>query len=153
MTAAFTATSLDTPDPLSENLLLEIGRKMKILSALAILCGLAVTLEARSEVKPIVEAVVTGTVQADAGCESDATKHNRPQVWLSLGQILLYQVEVPIKGSFEFHVLPGKYDLVATGPNGCTAETELTVAQDKTQTFDLRLASRTPASSGKKGAK
>src|SRR4051812_11661037 len=54
---------------------------------------------------------------------SDSCKGGRIEVWLSSGRILIYQAEVPSKGSFEFYTVPGKYNLVATSSSGCFAET------------------------------
>lgn len=84
-------------------------------------------------------AVVTGVLDADPGCMSKEIRGDA-QVWLSVGQILLYQVEVPQSGSFEFHVLPGKYELSATTSKGCLATKEFKVSAQQVANMNLRLA-------------
>ncbi len=90
-------------------------------------------------------AVITGKIVAEKDCLKTSDRRP-PDVWLSIGQILLYQVEVPVEGTFEFHVKPGKYDLTATNSKGCLAVNQLVVAPEQVLKSDLRLAvSRSPA--------
>ena len=73
-------------------------------------------------------------------------------VWVSKGNILLYQVEVPSKGEYKFHLLPGNYDLVATNSIGCFDEISLNVRGKKTANLSPSKAKptkeRKPASGG-----
>lgn len=90
--------------------------------------------------------VITGKIDATKSCTETSDRRN-PELWLSIGQILLYQVEVPVNGNYEFHVVPGKYDLVATNSGGCLAQAEVKVEPKQVAQVNLRLASsRAPAS-------
>jgi hypothetical protein len=62
-------------------------------------------------------AAIVGTVLAGKECESGGIV-----AWLSKTRMLLYQMDVVPKGSFEFHVLPGVYNLVFTSGSGCFVE-------------------------------
>ena len=91
-------------------------------------------------------AVITGHLAATTReCEKGLDPHN-PQVWLSVGPTLLYQVEVPLGGSYEFHVVPGKYELTATSSSGCLTRTQLSAAAKQVARQDLTLEpARKPA--------
>lgn len=90
--------------------------------------------------------VVSGRLTAQSGCTKKDTR-DPAQVWLSVGQILLYQVEVPVEGSFEFHVVPGKYDLVTTSSKGCIDQKQITVQPREVAQANLKLVpAREPAS-------
>jgi len=75
---------------------------------------------------------VIGQIEAKPEC-----KTNEIVAWLSQGDVLLYQVDVAQHGSFEFHVMPGKYNLVATSSTGCFAETGIDLKKDTVQTVSL----------------
>ena len=85
--------------------------------------------------------VVVGQVTATKSCAETSGKRS-PEVWLSIGQILLYQVEVPVNGNYEFHVVPGKYDLLVTNSGGCLDQTEIKIASKQVAQVNLRLTSR-----------
>jgi hypothetical protein len=90
---------------------------------------------------PADDAVVTGKVSAGPACLAPADQRP-PEVWLSIGQILLYQVEVPVGGNFEFHVVPGKYDVVANNSKGCVAQAEVKVKAGQTARAELALSEK-----------
>jgi len=100
-------------------------------------------------------AVVTGVLAQSSDCDVKEGR-KRAQVWLSVGQVLLYQAEVPAGGSYEFHVVPGKYDLVATNEKGCLVQSQLSVTPKQVARMDLKLepargrpeVNRRPASQG-----
>lgn len=94
-------------------------------------------------------AVLTGTIEQSTDCQKKADKRP-PELWVSVGQILLYQVEVPAKGTFEFHVVPGKYDLAVTNSAGCISQKQIEVKAKQIATADLKLEEqRKPASEAK----
>ncbi len=78
---------------------------------------------------------VTGTVLLSKDC-----KPGRIEVWLSSGRLLIYQAEVPFKGTFEFYTVPGKYNLVATSSSGCFAEASYQGKSGTIQQVDLNLS-------------
>lgn len=84
-------------------------------------------------------AIITGRVTATKNCE-EASDRRTPIVWLSMGQILLYQVEVPVNGNYEFHVVPGKYDVLATSSNGCLGQAQTSAQPKQVAQIQLRLA-------------
>jgi len=102
--------------------------------------ALGANLSAENPVTPFKDnSVITGTLKAAPECTPQNTRMNT-QVWLSVGQILIYQVEVPIDGNYEFHVRPGKYDLTAMNSIRCIAQTQVTVAPKQVAQIQLRLA-------------
>lgn len=103
----------------------------------------ALSLEARAE------ATIVGNVEAKADCA------NAPmEAWLSLGTTLLYQVDVPQHGTFEFHVNSGSYNLVVVGATGCLAEAEVEARENDTRSVTLSptQAIAPPKSGEKKSA-
>ncbi len=83
-------------------------------------------------------AVITGNLTSDAACVPQNAR-DEYQVWVSVGQILLYQVDVPQQGSFEFHVKPGKYDVTATNMKGCSVVAQVTVGAKRVAQVNLKL--------------
>jgi hypothetical protein len=83
---------------------------------------------------------VTGTVTLSNDC-----KAGRIEVWLSSGRTLIYQAEVPSKGSFEFYTVPGKYNLVATSSSGCFAETAYEAKEGRIEKITLTLDPAKPS--------
>lgn len=131
--------------------------RISIISALTLLaqCGLREASAhddgvGQSQLVPYRDnSIVTGRLDASPECSSTLDRRN-PEVWLSIGQILLYQVEVPVNGSYEFHVVPGKYDLLATNSKGCLAQAQLTTSPKLVSEINLRLSpARAPAAVGK----
>ncbi|MBI2519281.1 MAG: hypothetical protein HYV97_02640 [Bdellovibrio sp.] len=61
-------------------------------------------------------------------------------IWISKKAEILYQVEVPINGSFEFHLVPGDYDIAATTSNSCQVKKSFTVAKNESKTIEIKLA-------------
>jgi hypothetical protein len=93
-------------------------------------------------------AVITGKITARDHCEK-TDDERRPELWLSIGQILLYQVEVPVNGNYEFHVRPGKYEMTVNNPRGCMDYKEIEVKAKQVARLDLELnTSRGPATGG-----
>src|SRR5690349_6278941 len=85
-------------------------------------------------VKPFKKAAaIVGTLSASKECKEKA------QVWVSIERTLLYQAETPPRGSFEFHTLPGIFNIVATSPEGCFAETKVELKADEVKKIDLNL--------------
>lgn len=74
--------------------------------------------------------------------------------WLSVGSTLLFQVKMPTNGTFEFYMLPGKYNWVVTTSTGCFSETQVDVGEGDHKKIISALTNsgqRKPAS-GKSGA-
>ncbi len=90
---------------------------------------------------------IVGTLKADSKCEKV-----RNEIWVSQGRNLYYQAEVPINGSFEFHVVPGKYNIVATGANGCFVEAETFVKMGSVQRLSLLMKPAAKTSQNTQGA-
>jgi hypothetical protein len=102
---------------------------------LALPCALASAddLPAPPKVKPLAGAsVIVGQLDARPECAKGEF-----EAWLSQESLLLYQVDVVQHGSFEFHVLPGRYNLVVTGSNGCFSETRLEATADRAQVVTI----------------
>jgi hypothetical protein len=87
-------------------------------------------------------AIITGTVEAQEACAKDPM-----EAWLSAGSTLLYQVEIPQNGTFEFHVNSGKYNVVVISSNGCLAEAAVEARENDTRNVVLKPA---PASKARK---
>lgn len=101
----------------------------------------------------VTEAVLTGSVLGSSACFAEKMRGDA-QVFVSVGQTLLYQVEVPQNGTFEFHVLPGKYEVVAATSKGCTERKEIQVAHTQTKDLQFSLSpGRKIASQSQNGAK
>jgi hypothetical protein len=73
---------------------------------------------------------VRGKVSAVEGCSG------KVMVWLSLDKdnykerLLLMHTEVPLKGSFQFYMKPGNYQLRATNEQGCEFLKRITIKND-----------------------
>lgn len=80
------------------------------------------------------DVVVIGKVTGNTYCKDELT-----QVWFSKDNTLLYQLEVPLNGSFEIHSLPGSYSLVANTKKGCLIEKKLNLVEGKKQIVSLAL--------------
>ena len=85
---------------------------------------------------------VTGRLTATKDCTAPGivSRRENPQVWVSVGQILLYQLDVPVGGTYEFHLKPGAYELLASNPRGCLAQSTLTVQAGTELVSHLELA-------------
>lgn len=122
---------------------------MRVFMLLGFILSLQISAAATREpsVVPFEEnGVVTGVLRSTPECVTPGTRE-RPQVWLSVGQILLYQVEIPENGSYEFHVIPGKYELVASNSKGCLAQKDVLITPKQVAQVDLKIEpSRAPAS-------
>ncbi len=81
---------------------------------------------------------IVGTLTAKPECEKDNI-----HVWISQGTNLFYHVSVPAFGTFEFHTIPGKYNVVATSSSGCFSE--VTVDTKVNQFHNLTLQLKTTA--------
>jgi hypothetical protein len=101
--------------------------------------------EACAAIKPLAgAAVVSGRLQST----SPSCQEGKAQAWFSRGKILLYQTELPVGGTFEFHAKPGRYNLVITGSTGCFTEIplELKAGEAKQVVLELTPMRRVPAS-------
>jgi hypothetical protein len=86
------------------------------------------------KVRPLAGAsVIVGQIDARSDCDKGEF-----EAWLSQDSLLLYQVDVVARGSFEFHVLPGRYNLVVTSSTGCFSETRIEAAADNSQLVTVR---------------
>ncbi|MBI3555060.1 MAG: hypothetical protein HY074_02200 [Deltaproteobacteria bacterium] len=77
---------------------------------------------------------LSGSVSAEKACAQGPVK-----ILLSLENVVLYQEQVPIGGSFEFHARPGRYELKAIASNGCKAEQRLSLSRSGSQIVSLTL--------------
>jgi hypothetical protein len=106
------------------------NRRARTTAGLALLMGLlAGSSAARAE------AVIAGRVEPTPECAKAPL-----EAWLSVGTTLLYQVEIPRHGTFEFHVNSGKYNLVVVGASGCLAEAEVEARANDTREVVLKPA-------------
>lgn len=81
------------------------------------------------------DVTVIGKVTANEHCPDELS-----QVWfVTNDNTLLYQLEVPLGGSFELHSLPGSYSLVANTKSGCLIEKKLNLKEGKRVTAELPL--------------
>lgn len=88
------------------------------------------------EVKPFAgSGAVVGRVSAAKGCAL-----GEAQVWVSSGSTLLYQAAVMAGATFEFHVMPGPIEVVATSKEGCFAETRLVARADQVSAVELGMS-------------
>lgn len=78
---------------------------------------------------------IKGTWAGDPNCSQKPI-----EVWLSIGTTLLYQVEVPAHGSFEFYTIPGHFHLVGTNPDSCFAEADIDLKMGESKAIELSLA-------------
>jgi len=118
-----------------------IPQSSMLMTLVALIACAASSGEARAE------AIIAGTVEAKEDCA-----HTPMETWLSSGQTLLYQVEIPQHGSFEFHVNSGKYDLVAVGADGCLGEAEVEARQNDTRRITLKPTKTSPKTSARKNS-
>lgn len=87
------------------------------------------------------ETGVTGSIRSPKGCSGNV------MVWLSLDKdnynerLLLMHTEVPAKGSFQFYLKPGAYQLRASNEQGCDFEKKITVG-DKVFHHVVRLVKK-----------
>ena len=118
--------------------------QLKSTLAVGIFLGMSLpwpTPSAASKLQPFENnSIITGQVIQTPDCGL-TTDPRPPVVWLARGQALLFQVEVPVQGDFEFHVIPGKYDLLVTRSGGCMGQTEVSVKPKQVLHTQLRLAS------------
>jgi hypothetical protein len=90
-------------------------------------------------------AVIVGTLKGDGKCAQAPA-----QAWLSMKEVLFYHAEVPVNGTFEFHAIPGTYNLVVTGKTGCFVEKEIMLGLKQVQNITLVLKSSQPKEGVKK---
>lgn len=57
---------------------------------------------------------IRGTIKADKKCLAE-----NYQLWLIKQNKILFQIEVPLNGSFEFNVLPDEYKIVSGNSLNC----------------------------------
>ncbi|MGE0616091.1 MAG: hypothetical protein AB7P04_10660 [Bacteriovoracia bacterium] len=88
-------------------------------------------------------AAISGKLAATPECAG-----GQVQTWVSAGQTLLYQADLSVGGTFEFHLNPGKYNVVATGSTGCFVEQVVEMKADKNHEITLNLVSGKRAPSG-----
>lgn len=72
------------------------------------------------------EGAITGKLTGTTEC---AKAQN--QIWISVNSLLLYHTDLPNNGTFEFHVKPGKYNVIATGSTGCFYESAVEVKKSE----------------------
>lgn len=90
---------------------------------------------------------ITGELNARTECESGEF-----EAFLSQDSLLLYQLDVVQHGSFEFHVLPGNYNLVVVGSKGCFSENKIEVRPDQVQFVTANPAPTVAPDSSKHGS-
>jgi hypothetical protein len=84
---------------------------------------------------------VRGRVNSDKGCSSPA------MMWLSLDKdnykerLLLMHTEVPVGGSFQFYLKPGKYQLRGSDKSGCEYLKRI-VVNEKMGSVDVKLVKK-----------
>jgi hypothetical protein len=98
--------------------------------------------------------IISGSVAATKECTS-----KEAVVWVSQGPMLLYQLHVPVGGSFEAHVKEAPfYDVAVTEKSGCFAESKIKI-QNANKVIPVKLVAtpvsnkdkpdnRSPANSG-----
>ncbi len=91
-------------------------------------------LQANELVKPYAGAsALQGKLLANKKCLGPAV------IWVSKSSEILYQIESPIGGSFEFHLMPGEYDIASTTNNGCQVKKSFSVKKDEVKEIEIKL--------------
>ena len=96
-------------------------------------------------------AQINGVLKAESACLS-----GQAMVWLSVKdnpndrELLLSHIQVPLNGTFEFRVLPGRYHLIASNASGCLDEKFLDAKTSEKLNVSLELKSSQNTSGGKK---
>jgi hypothetical protein len=80
------------------------------------------------------ESFVGGRISTEKSCE----KETRAHVFLSSGKTLIYHNDIPIGGTFRFHVMSGKYDLRVATPNNCISQQNI-ILEKPVEDIDLVL--------------
>jgi hypothetical protein len=71
------------------------------------------------------QAQILGKVEAASSCTSPS------EVFVAQGKKLLFQIHVPVGGTFEVKLNPGKYVLTALNEDECMASTALELKKDQ----------------------
>jgi hypothetical protein len=85
-------------------------------------------------------AQLKGVLKANPVCST-----GEAMIWLSVKDIpndrelLLSHILVPLNGTFEFRILPGRYHLIASNPSGCLDEKFLDVKKSEMLNVSLEL--------------
>lgn len=110
---------------------------MKTLNYLIILLCFFISTQAlaKNEIK-IVEgsSLFIGTLQGHKACKGEEA-----QVFFVHQNVVNYQIPVPDKGSFQVHLIPGQYHLVAIDEGGCLAETRIEVEANKVHQYQFKM--------------
>lgn len=108
---------------------------MKIFILITVILHLPLLAHGDDKVVPYKEAAaIHGKILGNKKCLGPAV------IWVSKKAEILYQVEAPINGSFEFHLVPGEYDIAATSSNGCQVKKNFSVSKDESKTIEIKLA-------------
>ncbi|OFZ39315.1 MAG: hypothetical protein A2504_08100 [Bdellovibrionales bacterium RIFOXYD12_FULL_39_22] len=89
-------------------------------------------LTVNAHAKKITSSTLQGKVLAQ-NCNGPA------QIWISQKSTLLYQAEAPLNATFEFHLLPGEYEIVGNTIDNCLAKQTFTIAKDEIKKITLEL--------------
>lgn len=79
--------------------------------------------------------ILQGQVKMKGACAK-----GEHMIWVSKGRSLYYQAEVVSGSTFEFHLLPGTYDVVVNSSQGCLAEMKARVEKGGRTPMALTLA-------------
>lgn len=85
---------------------------------------------------------IQGKVESSPKCDPKTM-----MVWLSLDKndyqerLLLMHTEVPVGGTFEFHVKPGKYQVRASDEKGCEDYKRISIIQ-KNEMISLKVGEK-----------
>ncbi|MEK6625060.1 MAG: hypothetical protein AABY86_08835 [Bdellovibrionota bacterium] len=108
---------------------------MKIFILITVILHFPLLAHGDGKVVPYKEAaVIHGKILGNKKCLGPAV------IWVSKKTEILYQVEAPINGSFEFHLVPGEYDVAATTSNDCQVKKNFSVSKDESKTIEIKLA-------------
>jgi hypothetical protein len=89
------------------------------------------------------QAQVLGFVEGDKTCSAPT------EVFVAQKKNLLFQIHVPVGGTFEVKLNPGQYNIIAVNQDGCEAKKEFDLQKDQVSlSFKIRkpASERTPTS-------
>jgi hypothetical protein len=73
----------------------------------------------------LADSIISGVVGASSACLKDRTAH----IFLSEDRKLVYHNDIPLGGTFEFHVVPGSYEVFAETKKKCYFRQPVTISK------------------------
>lgn len=108
------------------------------LLCLLILCLMPAHGRAHTAIYPANTGELTGVVTESADCT--VSDGDFLQLSISVRDTALYQMEIPDHGTFEVHLNPGKYNIVASNKKGCFAVSQPQVTANTKTELNLKVS-------------